>query len=299
MHEHELAAETSARQQEAQPNGAVPALADADPVLAVEGLRKEFGSVVAVDDVSFAIPAGRSLAIVGESGSGKTTIARMIVGLERPTKGSITACGRDRSRPARSTRVRRRRGSEVQIVFQDPYTSLDPRQTAERAIDEILRLHHGYEAAHRRARIAELTDLVGLDSRQARALPRALSGGQRQRVAIARALAAEPRVLILDESVAALDVSIQAQVLNLLADIRDETSVSYVLISHDLAVVRQLTDDAIVMHRGQSVECGPTAQILDDPQHPYTQRLRASVPRPGWKPVRRQLVPADAEGEPT
>jgi ABC-type glutathione transport system ATPase component len=299
MHEPELAAGTSARPQETQPNGAAPALADAGSVLAVEGLRKEFGSLVAVDDVSFAIPAGRSLAIVGESGSGKTTIARMIVGLERPTKGSITVCGRDRSRPARSTRDRRRRGSEVQIVFQDPYTSLDPRQTAEHAIDEILRLHHGYEVKRRRARIAELTDLVGLDSRQAGALPRALSGGQRQRVAIARALAAEPRLLILDESVAALDVSIQAQVLNLLADIRDETSVSYVLISHDLAVVRQLTDDAIVMHRGQLVERGPTALILDDPQHPYTQRLRASVPRPGWKPARRQLVPADTEGEPT
>jgi oligopeptide transport system ATP-binding protein len=299
MREHELAAEASVQPEETPPNGAALTLAEADPVLAVDGLRKEFRSLVAVDDVSFAIPAGRSLAIVGESGSGKTTIARMIVGLERPTKGSITACGRDRSRPARSTRDRRRRGSEVQIVFQDPYTSLDPRQTAEHAIDEILRLHHGYEAEHRRARIAELTELVGLDSRQARALPRALSGGQRQRVAIARALAAEPRVLILDESVAALDVSIQAQVLNLLADIRDETSVSYVLISHDLAVVRQLTDDAIVMHRGQSVERGPTAQILDDPQHPYTQRLRASVPRPGWKPVRRQLVAADTEGEPT
>ena len=268
-------------------------------VLNVENLRKEYGDLVAVDDVSFAIADGQSLAIVGESGSGKTTIAKMIIGLERATSGRISACGNDRSTPARAAGKRRQRGREVQIVFQDPYTSLDPRQTAEHAIDEILRLHHGYEVKRRRARIAELTDLVGLDSRQARALPRALSGGQRQRVAIARALAAEPRVLILDESVAALDVSIQAQVLNLLADIRDETSVSYVVISHDLAVVRQLTDDAIVMHRGQLVERGPTAQILDAPRHPYTQRLRASVPRPGWKPVRRQLVAADTEGEPT
>ncbi len=267
------------------------------PVLTVDGLRKEFGSLVAVDDVSFVIPPGRSLAIVGESGSGKTTIARMIVGLERPTRGTITACGRDRSRPARSARDRRRRGGEVQIVFQDPYTSLDPRQTAEHAIDEVLRLHHRWPADKRRARTQELTGLVGLDARQSRALPRALSGGQRQRVAIARALAAEPRLLILDESVAALDVSIQAQVLNLLADIRDETTVSYILISHDLAVVRQLTDDAIVMYRGQLIERGPTSQILDDPRHPYTQRLRASVPRPGWKPTRRRLVPADAEGE--
>jgi oligopeptide transport system ATP-binding protein len=265
------------------------------PVLQAAGLRKEFGDLVAVDDVSFDLPPGRSLAIVGESGSGKTTIARMIVGLERPTNGTITACGHDRSRPARSTRDRRRRGREVQIVFQDPYTSLDPRQTAEATIDEVLRLHHGWPADRRRARTAELIDLVGLDTRQSRALPRSLSGGQRQRVAIARALAAQPEILILDESVAALDVSIQAQVLNLLADIRDQTRVSYVLISHDLAVVRQLTDEAIVLHRGKAVEHGPTAHVLDDPQHPYTQRLRASVPRPGWKPGRRDRADAGKE----
>jgi ABC-type glutathione transport system ATPase component len=178
----------------------------------------------------------------------------------------------------------------VQIVFQDPYTSLDPRQDAEAAIDEVLRLHHGWSVDRRRARIADLTDLVGLDARQSRSLPRSLSGGQRQRVAIARALAAQPAVLILDESVAALDVSIQAQVLNLLADIRDQTEVSYVLISHDLAVVRQLADEVLVLRRGTVVERGPTARVLDDPQHPYTQRLRASVPRPGWKPARRRLA---------
>ena len=265
------------------------------PVLEVSGLRKEFGDLVAVDRVSFTVPGARSLAIVGESGSGKTTIARMIVGLERPTAGTITTCGRDRSSPARSARERRRRGSEVQIVFQDPYTSLDPRQTAEATIDEVLRLHHGWPKERRRARIDELAGLVGLDERQVRALPRALSGGQRQRVAIARALAAEPRLLILDESVAALDVSIQAQVLNLLADIRDATSVSFVLISHDLAVVRQLTDDAIVLHRGVVVEQGPTGQVLDSPQHEYTKRLRASVPRPGWKPRRGALLGAGEE----
>jgi ABC-type glutathione transport system ATPase component len=273
---------------------AVPATA---PVLEVTGLRKEFGPLVAVDGVSFAVPQAGSLAIVGESGSGKTTIAKMIVGLERPTQGSISACGHDRSRPARSARDRRRRGREIQIVFQDPYTSLDPRQTAEATIDEVLRLHHGWGAERRRERTAELTELVGLDPRQSRALPRVLSGGQRQRVAIARALAAEPQVLILDESVAALDVSIQAQVLNLLADIRAQTGVSYVLISHDLAVVRQLTDEAIVLHRGKVVEHGPTARILDDPQDAYTRRLRASVPRPGWKPVRRLLAAAQENGD--
>jgi ABC-type glutathione transport system ATPase component len=256
-------------------------------MLDVSHLTKKFADFTAVDDVSFSVPAGESLAIVGESGSGKTTIAKMIVGLERPTSGTINACGHDRSRPARSARDRRRRGGEVQIVFQDPYTSLDPRQSAAEAINEVLRLHHGWPPARRAERVAELISLVGLDERQAQALPRALSGGQRQRVAIARALAAEPRVLVLDESVAALDVSIQAQVLNLLADIRDSTGVSYILISHDLAVVRQLAERAIVLWRGRVVEKGPTAAVLDDPQHEYTQRLRASVPRPGWKPTRR------------
>jgi ABC-type glutathione transport system ATPase component len=267
---------------------------DRTDVLEVTSLRKEFGELVAVDDVSFRVPEAGSLAIVGESGSGKTTIARMIVGLERPSGGSISACGQDRSRPARSLADRRRRGREVQIVFQDPYTSLDPRQTAEGAIDEVLRLHHGWPADRRRARVTELTGLVGLDERQSRALPRALSGGQRQRVAIARALAAQPQILILDESVAALDVSIQAQVLNLLADIRDETGVSYILISHDLAVVRQLADTTIVLRRGQVVEHGPTGRVLDNPQHPYTRLLRDSVPRPGWKPTRQ---PAQASAE--
>jgi ABC-type glutathione transport system ATPase component len=258
----------------------------ADAVLEVKGLRKVFGSQVAVDDVSFSLPEGGSLAIVGESGSGKTTIAKMIVGLERPTAGTIHACGQERTTPARSLRDRRRRGREVQIVFQDPYTSLDPRQTVEGTIDEVLRLHHGWGKERRRERVRELADLVGMDARQVRALPRWLSGGQRQRVAIARALAAEPRVVILDESVAALDVSIQAQVLNLLADIHDETGVSFLCISHDLAVVRQLTQETLVMWRGKVVERGPTAQVLDDPQDDYTKRLRASVPRPGWKPPR-------------
>jgi oligopeptide transport system ATP-binding protein len=258
-----------------------------DAVLEARGLRKEYGELVAVDDVDLTVPQGGSLAIVGESGSGKTTIAKMLVGLTSPTAGTITACGHDRSTPARSAAERRRRGREVQVVFQDPYSSLDPRQSAAQALDEVLRLHHGGSKDERAARVHELGELVGLDERQVRALPRALSGGQRQRIAIARALAAEPRVIILDESVAALDVSIQAQILNLLAEIRGRTGVSYVLISHDLAVVRQITDEAIVMYRGQVVERGTTAQVLDAPAHEYTQLLRASVPRPGWKPQRR------------
>jgi ABC-type glutathione transport system ATPase component len=243
---------------------------------------------VAVDDVDFTVPRGGSLAIVGESGSGKTTVARMLVGLERPTAGTIVIDGQDRSNPGRSTRERRQRGRDVQIVFQDPYSSLDPRQTVGASIDEVLRIHRLGTAQERAARVVELAEMVGLDERQVRALPRGLSGGQRQRVAIARALAVEPKVLILDESVAALDVSIQAQVLNLLADIRERTGVSYILISHDLAVVRQITQDAVVMHRGRIVERGPTARILDDPQEEYTRLLRASVPGPGWTPQRRQ-----------
>ena len=252
------------------------------PVLEVRALRKSFGHVVAVEDVSFEVPTGSSLGIVGESGSGKTTVAKMVTGQERPTAGQVFACGRDRTKPARSAAERRRRGREVQIVFQDPYSSLDPRQSIGDAIEEVLRLHHDLDGTMRRSRVAQLVDMVGLDARQARARPRALSGGQRQRAAIARALAAEPRVVILDESVAALDVSIQAQILNLLADIRERLSVSYVLISHDLAVVRQLTDRVIVMHRGRVVEEGSTPQVLDAPQHDYTRRLLAAVPGAGW-----------------
>ena len=262
-----------------------------EPLLRVDRLRKEFGERVAVDDVSFDIAAGGSLAIVGESGSGKTTIAKMLVGLERPTSGTITFGGKDRSQPADGQRQRRERAHEVQLVFQDPYTSLDPRQTVERCLDESLRLYAGGTTDSRRPRLEELAGMVGLDDRQLRALPRALSGGQRQRVAIARVLAAEPRLIVLDEAVAALDVSIQAQVLNLLADIREATGVSYLLISHDLAVVRQLTEDTIVMREGRVVERGTTASVLDDPQDDYTRLLRDSVPRPGWRPTRRAAEP--------
>ena len=261
-------------------------------LLEVRSLRKEFGTNVAVDDVSFDIAAGGSMAIVGESGSGKTTIAKMIVGLLAPTSGTITACGHDRSGPARGAAERRRRGSEIQIVFQDPYSSLDPRQSGESAIDEVLALHRGGSKDERARRVAELGDLVGLDPRQLSALPRALSGGQRQRVAIARALAAEPQLLILDESVAALDVSIQAQVLNLLADVRARTGVSYLLISHDLAVVHHLCPEVAVIWQGKIVEQGPPEVLFTAASHPYTQALLNAVPQaqPG-RHRRRQTTP--------
>jgi ABC-type glutathione transport system ATPase component len=261
-----------------------------ETLLRVSQLTKVFGDHAAVDGVSFDLIEGGSLAIVGESGSGKTTIARMLVGLERPTSGSIAFAGRDRSQPARSRAERLVRAHEVQLVFQDPYTSLDRRQTVARCLDESLRLYAGGTPESRRARLDGLAEMVGLDGRQLRALPRALSGGQRQRVAIARVLAAEPKLIVLDEAVAALDVSIQAQVLNLLADIREQTGVSYILISHDLAVVRQLTEQVLVMHRGQVVERGETGRVLDAPQDAYTRLLRDSVPRPGWRPCRREVA---------
>jgi ABC-type glutathione transport system ATPase component len=259
----------------------------AEPIVEVEGLRKQFGELAAVDDVSFALAPDRSLAIIGESGSGKTTLARMLVGLEAPSAGRISIEGRDRSLPPRRTADRRERGREIQIVFQNPYSSLDRRQSASACIDEVLALHFDLSKAERGERVRQLCDQVGLDERQSTALPRDLSGGQRQRVAIARAMAARPRVLVLDEAVASLDVSIQAQILNLLADIRAAEEISYILISHDLAVVRQVTDDALVMERGRVVERGPTGDLLDAPQHAYTRLLRRSVPEPGWKPRRR------------
>jgi oligopeptide transport system ATP-binding protein len=269
----------------------VSAHADAQgPVLEVADLRKTFrasggGELVAVDSVSFSLTPGASLAIVGESGAGKTTIARILVGLERPTAGVITVGGTRRPTGRVRAGERLRRAREIQIVFQDPYLSLDPRQRVGECVAEVLRLHFAQSKQERAARVGELLDQVGLDQRHAASRPHALSGGERQRVAIARALAAQPRILILDEAVSALDVSIQAQVLNLLADIRAATGMSYLLISHDLAVVRQLTDWMLVMRDGRVVESGATAEVLRAPRHAYTRLLRDSVPRPGWTPA--------------
>jgi oligopeptide transport system ATP-binding protein len=273
----------------------------AEPAIRVDGLTKVFGGrgksceVVAVEDVSFAVAPGGSLAIVGESGSGKTTTARMIIGLEQPTSGRIYVGGIERTRRRAGSRERRRLGRKIQIVFQDPSSSLDPRQRVRECLAEIVRLHFGLDATARRERVVELLHQVGLDERHAGVYPRALSGGQQQRVAIARALASRPDVLILDEAVASLDVSVQAQVLNLLADIREQTGVTYLFISHDLAVVRQVSDEAIVMRRGKVVEAGQTDRVLDHPEHPYTQALLSAVPRPGWRPVRGAFAAQSAQ----
>lgn len=237
----------------------------------------------ALDGVSTRMVAGRDLGIVGESGSGKTTLARIVMGVETVSTGTVRVLGEDMTRSAPRQRERLRRARLVQMVYQDPYGSLDPRASVRRCLDEVLRLHPPADGTSRRERISELAELVGLTTAQVDRTPRELSGGQCQRVAIARALAVEPRIIILDEAVASLDISIQAQILNLLADLRDEVGTAYLLISHDLGVVRQLTDDVVVMHRGRIVESGPTDRVLDEPREAYTRRLKASIPSERWR----------------
>jgi oligopeptide transport system ATP-binding protein len=261
------------------------------PIVEVVGLGKTFGEgrrglrhaadpIKAVRDVSFALAPGGALGIVGESGSGKTTIARMLMGLEPRTAGTIILAGAELDdRP--TARVRRARSRLIQMVFQDPFTSLDPHPPVGAGIDEIQRVHFDRTRVEREERTNELLASVGLSERHARSVAAKLSGGQRQRVAIARALATEPRILVLDEAVSSLDVSVQAQILNLLAELRSRLGLTYILISHDLAVVRQIADEAIVMYRGTVVERGRVDAILTRPQHPYTMRLIGSVPRPG------------------
>lgn len=260
-------------------------------MLEVRDLRKTYGEVVAVDGVTFRLPPQGSLAVVGESGSGKTTTARMIAGLEAPSAGRVVVEGAERG-PGRARRHERRaRGRQIQMVFQDPYSSLDRRQRVRDAVTEAVRLHSPLRGDALTGRVSELLGMVGLDTRQAGSLPKALSGGQRQRVAIARALAAAPRVLILDEAIAALDVSIQAQILNLLARIRAETGTALLFITHDLGAVRHISDEVLVMRSGRVVEHGPVSDVLDHPQDAYTRRLIASIPKPGWKPRRMSQKP--------
>ncbi|GAB3860957.1 hypothetical protein GCM10028801_24400 [Nocardioides maradonensis] len=260
-------------------------------VVRVQDLSKEFpgrgrSTVTAVDGVGFELRAREALAIVGESGSGKTTVARMLMGLEQRTAGTIEVCGRTRDARRPGTRERRRRAKEMQLVFQDPYLSLDRSQRIGDIVATAVALQGTRDRAGRRERTLELLEQVGLLPRHATMYPRQLSGGQRQRVAIARALAAEPAVLVLDEAVAALDVSIQAQVLNLLCDIRDSSDIALLFITHDLAVVNQLCSRTLVMRRGQVVEEGPTSELLHEPSHDYTRQLIDAVPRPGWTPSR-------------
>jgi len=231
----------------------------------------------AVDGVSFNLAPSGTLAIVGETGSGKTTVARIIVGLESATSGQVVVDETVLSSQPRASE-RRRRARLMQMVFQNPVMSLDPHQSIGAAIHEVVVFHELRPHDEAKARVDELLAAVGLDQRLVTSRPQELSGGQCQRAAIARALAAEPALLVLDEPVSALDVSTQAQILNLLADLKNEFGLSLLVISHDLALVRQLADDVVVMCKGSMVESGTVDEILVHPQHDYTQRLVNAVP---------------------
>jgi oligopeptide/dipeptide ABC transporter ATP-binding protein len=235
--------------------------------------------VNAVNGVSLVLEAGETLGIVGESGCGKSTLARLLVCLEEPTSGSIVLDGvRLDGLGGGALRQQRRK---IQLVFQDPYASLNPRMTAGATIEEVLVVHGlGGAASGRAERVAALLDMVGLRRSFAERLPHEMSGGQRQRVGIARALAVEPRVLLLDEPVSALDVSVRAEIMNLLTRLRAELGLSYIFISHDVAMVRHISDRVAVMYLGRVVEAGPWKVVVDQPLHPYTKALREAVPVP-------------------
>ncbi|MFT4280771.1 ABC transporter ATP-binding protein [Microbacterium sp.] len=249
-------------------------------ILDIESITKVFasrGSVfTAVDDVSFSVPAGSTFGLVGESGSGKSTVARCALRLIEPTSGTSRVGGEDLARMGGS-RLRSLRAT-AGMVFQNPVAALNPRMTVRDCIAEPLRTHRRASPQERARRVDELLDEVGLGRVHADRYPHQLSGGQCQRVGIARAIAMRPRLLILDEPTSALDVSVQAQVLNLLADLKRDHGLSYLLISHDLDVVRHMSDVVAVMRRGRIIESGPAAQVLVTPQEEYTARLLASMP---------------------
>ena len=279
-------------------------IADGAPLLSVEHLSKTFGggrwllgarrsAVRAVDDISFELKQGETLGLVGETGSGKSTLGRLVLRLIEPTAGAITFLGQEITRLSRAD-VRRMRG-ELQMVFQDPYGSLDPRMSVGSLIAEPM-VVHGARRADIPARTREIMRLVGLDPRLAHRYPHEFSGGQRQRIGIARAMALAPKLLVLDEPVSALDVSIQAQILNLIKDIQKRTGVAYLFIAHDLAVVRHVSDRVAVMYLGRIVEIADRDQLYEKPRHPYTISLLSAVPVPNpAKERERRRVPLYGE----
>ena len=242
------------------------------------GMSHVVGAVRAVDGVSFSIPRGETMSLVGESGSGKTTCGRAILRLIEPTSGTVQFDGIDVT--ALSKRELRRVRRRMQIIFQDPYGSLNPRMTVNSMLTEILRVHGLVPRAKRRDRVIELLDLVGLTPESADRYPHEFSGGQRQRLGVARALAVEPDLIVADEPVSALDVSIQAQILNLLEDLQQKLNLTYLFIGHDLSVVRHISDHVAVMYLGRIVEYGTVADIFDRSVHPYTKALLSAVPVP-------------------
>jgi ABC-type glutathione transport system ATPase component len=231
---------------------------------------------VAVDDVSLSLAAGETLAVVGESGSGKSTIGRMILGLTRPTSGSIVFDGQDITR--RTEAQRRALTRDIQVVFQDPYASLDPRQRVGDIIREPLDIHRIGTPGERADRVHEVMKRVALPDRMARFYPHQLSGGLRQRVCIATALVVEPRLIVADEPVSALDTSVQSQILDLFDEVRETSSVGLLFISHDLSVVHQISDRVAVLRRGKLLEMGTAEQVFSSPRHPYTKALLSAVP---------------------
>jgi oligopeptide/dipeptide ABC transporter ATP-binding protein len=257
--------------------------AAAAPLLEIRNLTKHFsvrggGVVRAVEEVSLSIGRGETFALVGESGCGKTTVTKLVLGLEKPTSGEILFHGADLAKASASAMHAYRR--HAQAVFQDPYSSLNPRLRVHTIVAEPLMAHSIGDRSSQRARVAEVLDVVGLPKTAADLYPHEFSGGQRQRIAIARALALKPSFMVLDEPISALDVSIRAQILNLLADIQDQFGLTYLIVAHDLALVEHFSSSVGVMYLGSLAELGPTEAVFSRPMHPYTKALLASVPRP-------------------
>ena len=255
----------------------------AENLLEVRNLKKYFktprGLLHAVDDISFTLEKGKTLGIVGESGCGKSTTGRCVLRLIEPTAGEVIFEGKDiRSLSASQMRAKR---TDMQIIFQDPFSSLNPRNTVSQTIAEGVKMHKKYRtSAEIEARVVELMDTVGLARRLINSYPHELDGGRRQRIGVARALAVEPKLIVCDEPVSALDVSIQAQILNLLKDLQRDLGLTYIFITHDLAVVHHISDDIMVMYLGQTVEKAPTEELFKNPVHPYTKSLLEAIPIP-------------------
>ena len=264
-----------------------------EPLLRVEHLKKYFksarGMVHAVDDVSFTLEAGKTLGVVGESGCGKSTLGRTLIRLQEPTSGSVFFDGKDVSKLNRQGLWEQRR--QMQMIFQDPFSSLNPRMTISQAIEEPLALYKICpDRTSRQKRVAELMDTVGLARRLYNTYPHELDGGRRQRIGIARALALNPRFIVCDEPVSALDVSIQAQILNLMQDLQKEFHLTYMFITHDLSVVYHISDEIMVMYLGQVIEKAPAEKLFANPVHPYTQALLSAIPVPSLHDRRERVL---------